>query len=156
MGKGRTARSRTASATRRTTRGSRAWVWVAAVVAVILLGASGLVWHLTRRFDPSVLVGRWQRPDGGYVIEISRVLSGGELEARYFNPRPIHVARAQVRHWERASGLFLELQDVGYPGSTYNLIYLARDDRLVGTYYQAALGETFEVFFIRLGEAGAR
>lgn len=129
------------------------------VVAVVLLhdGARGYlssrVWHLTHPFDPSVLVGRWQRPDGGYVIEISGVRPDGRLEARYFNPNPIHVARAELKQWSRASGFFLKLQDEGYPGSTYDLAYLPEHDCLAGVYFQAAIREAFEVQFVRIGEA---
>ena len=35
--------------------------------------------------------------------------------------------------------LFIELRDVGYPGSTYTLTYLPAGDRLTGVYYQAAI-----------------
>jgi len=35
------------------------------------------------------LVGRWIRPDGGYIIEIRNVDSNGILAAAYFNPRPV-------------------------------------------------------------------
>src|SRR5262245_38211615 len=49
---------------------------------------------------PSRLVGRWQRPDGGYVIEIRNVATNGKLDAGYFNPRPINVARAE---WQNAT-----------------------------------------------------
>jgi hypothetical protein len=43
------------------------------------------------------LEGRWQRPDGGYVIEIRRVGEGATtMEAAYCNPRPIHVARGEA------------------------------------------------------------
>jgi len=107
------------------------------------------------RFDPAALLGRWQRPDGGYVIEVSRVLPEGRLEAKYFNPRPIRVSRAEVRQWDQVSGFYLELQDRGYPGSTYNLAYRPGQDCLAGWYYQAAIQETFEVMFKRVGAAPA-
>jgi hypothetical protein len=112
---------------------------------------SSRVWHMTHRFDPSVLMGRWQRLDGGYVIEISRVQPDGRLEARYFNPNPIHVARAEVRSWDRAHGFFMELQDKRYPGSTYDLAYLPKEDCLAGWYYQAAIRGNFDVQFARIG-----
>jgi len=44
---------------------------------------------------------------------------------------------------------FVELRDVNYPGSTYTLVYQAENDRLYGIYYQAALGQMFEVEFVR-------
>ena len=95
------------------------------------------------------LVGRWLRPDGGYVLEIRHAQADGRLEAAYLNPRPIHVARAE---WRREGGrlrVFIELRDVNYPGSTYTLDYVLEQDRLVGAYFQAALQQTFEVEFVR-------
>jgi len=41
---------------------------------------------------------------------------------------------------------FVELRDVNYPGSKYNLQYDAGIDRLKGTYFQAVYGETYDVF----------
>jgi hypothetical protein len=96
------------------------------------------------------LVGRWLRPDGGYVLEIRRVDAGGNIEAAYFNPRPIHVARAEASRDGSATSVFIELRDVNYPGSTYTLIYQPMNDQLKGVYFQAALKEQFEVFFMRL------
>ncbi|MBP7829296.1 MAG: hypothetical protein KA248_05220 [Kiritimatiellae bacterium] len=132
----------------------RGRAWAAAGLAALLLAGGGfLAWRAASRFDPSVLVGRWQRPDGGYLLEIVRVLPGGALEARYFNPRPIHVARAEVQEREGGPDLFVELRDQGYPGCTYQLDYLPGSDSLAGVYYQAAIGETFDVRFGRIGDA---
>jgi hypothetical protein len=44
----------------------------------------------------------------------------------------------------------VELQDTGYPGCIYDLRYRSDADRWIGTYYQAALRETFEVEFERM------
>jgi len=46
--------------------------------------------------------------------------------------------------------VFVELRAPGYPGSTYTLTYDAQRDQLQGTYFQAALGQTFAVAFVRL------
>ena len=46
--------------------------------------------------------------------------------------------------------VFIELRDVNYPGSTYTLAYDVKTDRLVGRYFQAVAGETFDVYFVRL------
>jgi len=95
------------------------------------------------------LVGRWLRPDGGYVLEIRHAQADGRLEAAYLNPRPIHVARAE---WRREGGglrVFIELRDVNYPGSTYTLDFLPEQDRLVGAYFQAVQQQTFDVEFVR-------
>ena len=96
------------------------------------------------------LVGRWLRPDGGYVLEIRSVDTGGKMEAAYFNPRPIHVARAEASRDGSATKIFVELRDVNYPGSTYTLMYEPMNDQLKGIYFQAALKQQFEVFFERL------
>ena len=95
------------------------------------------------------LVGRWLRGDGGYVLEIRAVSPQGRLDASYFNPRPINVARAEAARGGDFVTLLVELRDVNYPGSTYRLWYDAERDILEGTYYQAALQETYDVSFER-------
>jgi len=96
------------------------------------------------------LEGKWLRPDGGYVLEIRWAGTDGRVDARYLNPRPIYVSRAEA---SEASGgglqLLVELQDEGYPGCVYTLRYDAEQDRLIGDYYQAALRERFAVEFTR-------
>ena len=96
------------------------------------------------------LEGRWQRGDGGYVLDIRGVDTGGKLKAAYLNPRPINVARAEASMEGDALKVFVELRDVSYPGSTYSLTYDPAGDRLRGTYFQAALRETYEVEFARV------
>lgn len=100
--------------------------------------------------DPSRLVGRWERPDGGYVLEIRSVAADGKIEAAYLNPRPINVSRAELRTIDGQPGVFVELRDVNYPGSTYLLGYRPDKDELSGTYHQAATGENYEIHFVRL------
>jgi len=95
------------------------------------------------------LIGRWVRPDGGYVLDIRRAQQDGRLEVAYLNPRPIKVARAEWRREEGRLLVSVELRDVNYPGSTYNLRYLPDGDRLVGDYYQAVQKRTFDVEFVR-------
>jgi hypothetical protein len=95
------------------------------------------------------LAGRWLRPDGGYVLEIRDVESSGRLEAAYYNPRSINVSRAEWRVEDRLLRVFVELNDVNYPGSTYTLFYFPEQDRLAGNYFQAVHKQTFEVFFVR-------
>jgi hypothetical protein len=71
------------------------------------------------------------------------------LEAAYFNPRPIKVFQAV---WARQAGkitVMVELRDVNYPGSTYNLEYDAKSGRLQGTYFQALERQTFDIQFVR-------
>jgi hypothetical protein len=96
------------------------------------------------------IVGRWQRPDGGYILQITNADENGKLDAGYFNPNPIHVSRAQALRDGSAVKLFVELRDANYPGSTYALAHDPTDDLLKGIYYQAALGQQFEVIFQRL------
>lgn len=115
----------------------------------------------TRTADPSSaaaatmpglekLKGRWVRPDGGYVVEIRSVDAGGRMDAAYFNPRPIHVARAEASRDGGAMKVFIELRDVNYPGSTYTLVYVPERDQLEGIYFQAALQQQYEVIFARV------
>lgn len=96
------------------------------------------------------LKGRWQRADGDYVIEIRGIAPDGKLNAGYFNPQPINVAKATASPEGANVKVFIELRDVNYPGSTYTLLYAPGKDRLVGTYFQAVAGETYDVFFERM------
>jgi len=97
-----------------------------------------------------VLKGRWLRPDGGYVVDVKSVDASGKMDASYSNPRRINVAKAEVSRDGPAIKVFIELRDANYPGSTYNLTYDPQSDQLQGTYYQAALQQQFEVFFVRM------
>jgi len=99
--------------------------------------------------DLQKLVGRWLRPDGGYILEIRTVGADGRLDAAYLNPRPIHVERAEASQKGTTVEVFLELQDEGYPGSTYTLVYDPGQDVLSGIYFQAALGQNYQVVFVR-------
>jgi hypothetical protein len=96
------------------------------------------------------LAGRWVRPDGGYVLEIQGVDAQGKASAGYFNPQPIHVARAEFTRAGGATKLFVELRDVNYPGSTYTLVYLPDRELLAGEYFQALQQQTYEVYFERM------
>lgn len=141
--------------------------WVVLIVA-ILSGAAGLIVFQFQptgsdqmpvspagqlKSDPTVefnkLIGRWLRPDGGYVIEIRNISSGGKMEAVYLNPRPINVSRAEVFRKKGDLEVFVELRDTGYPGSTYTLTYNPQQDMLTGIYFQATIGQSFEVIFVR-------
>lgn len=116
-------------------------------------GETGAVAVGTASLEPDIqkLVGRWLRPDGEYVIEIrGGDAATGRLDASYLNPRPIHVGKAEARHAAGKLTVFVELQDVNYPGSTYRLTYYPQTDQLFGTYYQAALEQSFDVVFDRM------
>src|SRR4029077_4172261 len=82
------------------------------VLALAVVGPLGLWWLSSRRADrpPAVaagaetlagkplgrdaavmpeiqrLKGRWQRPDGGYIVEVRSVDDTGRMDAAYFNP----------------------------------------------------------------------
>jgi hypothetical protein len=136
------------------------------VIAVVVLAAVGFWWSNGRQAGapPGVapkaaetpkpafekLTGRWQRADGGYIIEVRSVEPGGRMNAAYFNPRPINVAKAEASQGGGAVSVFIELRDVNYPGSTYSLTYDPANDSLKGIYFQAAIKQTFDVYFIRL------
>lgn len=140
--------------------------WRVAAVIVLFSAAVALAWASWRNTEepaetsasagmPSapasapeayaVLVGEWVRPDGGYVLAVSGVAPDGTASVSYFNPRPIRVARAEAKRERGRVGLFVELRDVNYPGSTYTLGYDAATDQLRGIYYQAAQDAQYEV-----------
>jgi hypothetical protein len=100
--------------------------------------------------DLSPLVGRWQRTDGGYVIEIRNIAQDGKIAAGYFNPRPINVEKAQASKEKEIIKVEITLRDVGYPGSAYTLVYVAEKDVLLGYYYHAVSRQYFDVLFVRM------
>ena len=136
--------------------GRRRVVPVLAGVAVLVgLVAAGAWWWRQSEASGNLaafqkLEGRWQRGDGGYVLDIKTAAADGKLSAAYLNPRPINVARAEASIEGGTLKVFIELRDVNYPGSTYQLTYDSSGDRLLGTYFQAALRETYEVEFGRI------
>ena len=95
------------------------------------------------------LKGRWRRPDGGYIIEIRNVDATGKMDMAYINPKPINVSKAEATREGSATKVFIELRDVGYPGSTYTLTYDPQSDQLKGVYFQAAMQQKFDVVFFR-------
>ena len=97
-----------------------------------------------------LLKGRWQRPDGGYVIEIKDIDTNGKMAAGYFNPWPINVSQAEAALDGTTLKVFIELRDVNYPGATYHLTYDPASDQLRGVYFQPKLQQRFDVFFVRI------
>ncbi len=97
----------------------------------------------------ATLVGRWVRPDGGYVITIKAVDSAGKLDASYANPSPLPFYTAEAAPEGTTFKLFFELRAGGYNGSTYSLVYDAPSDQLKGVYFQAVAQQRFEVTFAR-------
>ena len=136
------------------------YVLVVALLAAVSLFLIGSWWrHKAFENPPAAgskdtferLAGRWQRPDGGYILAIKSVANSGAIDAAYFNPRgPIHVARAEASLDGTTVKVFVELRDVNYPGSTYALTYDAASDQLKGIYYQAVEKQRFPVAFLRI------
>lgn len=98
----------------------------------------------------SMLTCTWVRTDAPYNIKIDGLADGGSMVATYFNPKPIHVGKAS---WAEANGtisVYVELRDENYPGSNYTLYYnMPEKDLLVGKYFQAIEGVTYDVGFQR-------
>jgi hypothetical protein len=100
--------------------------------------------------DFNRLKGKWVRPDGGYVLEIKDIAGDGKMSAAYYNPSSIHVEKAEASQEDGKMKVFVELQDVNYPGSNYHLTYDPAKDVLSGTYFQAVARETYEIYFQRM------
>ena len=98
----------------------------------------------------SDLLGQWRRTDGGYVVEIRAVDGRGILDASYYNPRPINVSRSEAKDLGGMLGIFIELWDENYPGSTYELVFDPKRDLLYGTYFTPVVSQSFEVIFVRV------
>jgi hypothetical protein len=103
----------------------------------------------TKDADIQRLAGQWVRPDGGYILELSEIRTGGKLKARYFNPRPINVYQSEYRIRKGRIELFIELRDTNYPGSKYHLTYRPEADTFEGTYFQAMERQTYNITFER-------
>lgn len=126
-----------------------------AAILLLTVGSSGWAENVQTNKRPSGdagfqrLEGRWVRPDGGYILELRNIKKDGSVTAAYFNPKPIKVFRAELSYKEGNIHLFVELRDVNYPGSTYNLLYDQMSDRLKGTYFQAMERRSFDIEFMR-------
>jgi hypothetical protein len=96
------------------------------------------------------LIGRWRRPDGGYILDIRALNPDGELDAAYRNPQEIHVAKAEASVRGGRPEVLVELRDRNYPGNYYTLTYDPDADRLSGVYHHLGVGQDFDVVFTRL------
>jgi hypothetical protein len=105
------------------------------------------------KIDIQKLIGKWHRPDGGYVLDIRKTLDKGNLDAAYYNPREINVSRSIFMQKKDTLKVFVELRDQGYPGSTYTLSYDPKDDVLSGDYFHAGMNRVFKVTFFRKKDA---
>jgi phosphoserine phosphatase len=95
------------------------------------------------------LIGKWVRPDGGYVVDIRSISADGKIEMLYLNPRPINVSKAQASTKEGIIDIFIELRDKGYPGSYYTLTFDSERNLLVGVYHHLGINQNFDIYFIR-------
>ena len=95
------------------------------------------------------IVGRWRRPDGGYVIDIRGLDPAGRLDVAYYNPRSINVSQTEVVQTPRGLHIFIELRDEGYPGATYRLDYDRDSDAMTGIYFQPSVNQSFNIVFVR-------
>ena len=96
------------------------------------------------------LTGNWLRSDGPYTIEITSVKKDGLLDIAYFNPNPILGGQGSWRMSDDKLKVFVVLNDVNYQGSTYELTYNERSKNLVGTFYQAKVKQSFDVYFVKI------
>lgn len=127
---------------------SRHFILTTTAAALVIFWFGGKDAIMAADFGP--LMGRWQRFDGGYVIEVNRIQANGQMEAAYFNPRPINVAHARASAYGEKIKIELVLRDKGYPGSAYTLVYAADKDVLIGYYYHAPTGQNIDVLFVRI------
>jgi hypothetical protein len=123
------------------------------LIAVTILAAVRIVAAMVlqgEREGFETLIGRWLRLDGGYIFEIRAVDPSGKIDGLYFNPRSINIAKAEATRDGSKLNVFVELRAPNYPGSTYTLVYDREQDQLRGTYFQATLGQSFDVYFVRM------
>lgn len=97
--------------------------------------------------DPNDLLGRWMRTDGNYAIEISSLMSEGKMIAKYFNPNPIKCDKTTYSSENDQLSVHIQLNDTNYPKCTYDLTYREDNKILLGKYFQAQTGQTYDVVF---------
>ena len=99
--------------------------------------------------ERQTLVGRWLRYDQTYMIVIESVGEDGRLAARYLNPDPVGVSKAEAWKEDGRIEVLLELTDANYPGNFYELAYDPERQWLVGVYHHLGAREDYEVYFTR-------
>jgi hypothetical protein len=88
--------------------------------------------------DYEKLVGKWVRPDGGYILVIKNVRFDGSIEAEYLNPNRISISKAHVKTELGKINIFVE-----------TLTYDKDTDSLVGVYHHLGINKKFDVHFMR-------
>ena len=66
--------------------------WLITILSILAVaGTAALAAYLLlpKSADYERLVGRWLRPDGGYILDIKEIQPDGKVVAVYLNPRPI-------------------------------------------------------------------
>jgi len=96
----------------------------------------------------------WLRHDQSYMIVIDAIDERGQVAARYLNPQPVHVSKAESWVEDGSVRLLLELTDTNYPGNYYELVYQPDQDVWIGLYHHLGVGEDYEVYFVRYREDG--
>jgi hypothetical protein len=99
--------------------------------------------------DSSRLAGTWERTDAPYQLVITDIKDDGSMTAIYLNPNPVNVSKSNWVDGKDVMSIFVELRDVNYPGSNYSLTYFPDRDMLIGKYFQAVRGMTYDVAFAR-------
>jgi hypothetical protein len=101
--------------------------------------------------ERSDFYGAWLRSDGTYRVEIEPGVGSGSVVARYFNPDPINVEAASFDDIGGQPRIEFILRDEGYPGSAYQLVFMAERRVLVGTYARPD-SEPAQVYFVKQDE----
>ena len=126
------------------------WLLVVISSLVVVSVATYVVYqHKSKPLDYENLIGKWVRPDGGYILDIKSISADGKVEMTYLNPQPINVSRAQIDTKENGTELFIELRDRNYPGNYYTLTFDPEANRLDGMYHHLGLNQNFDVYFVR-------
>lgn len=102
--------------------------------------------------NPKNLIGSWMRSDGNYTIKIDKVKDQGYLSASYYNPSPIHTDKTTFKVENNQLKVHMLLNDTNYPKCTYDLIYNDEKQMLLGQYFQATSGQTYNVMFSKMGK----
>jgi predicted small lipoprotein YifL len=97
----------------------------------------------------NALVGRWHRPDVGYMLQIRSVAADGTLDVIYSAPRLVQVGKAVATQSGGKVQVVMELADPALAGCKYTLTLDPQGGRLNGLYHQAALNENYDIFFVR-------
>ena len=118
-------------------------------IILLLTAFASISYSQSAETDYQKIIGHWVRSDGGYVLDLKKVRFDGSIEAAYFNPNPINISRAEAKSQAGEIYIYIELRDVGYPGSNYKLMYKPKIDSLIGIYHHAGIKQDFDVLFAK-------